>query len=100
MSSPFDLALAQADATIEQTIMTGYVINGTTYQAVYDEIPREIDPTGYSGSLALNGSYRTLTLFKTQGYKPKRGDVVEINSKRYAITGFGYRDGYLILQVE
>ena len=100
MPSPFDVALTQADATIQQVIMSEYKINGKPYQAVYDEIPREIDPTGYSGSLALNGSYRTLTLFKTQGYKPRREDVVMIDGKRYGVTGFGYRDGYLVLQVE
>lgn len=100
MPSPFDVALAQADSVIARTIMSEYMINGKLYQAVYDEIPREIDPTGYSGALALNGAYRTLTLFKTQGYRPKRGDVVVINGKRYGVTGFGYRDGYLVLQVE
>lgn len=100
MPSPFDLALAQADSVIARTIMSEYMINGKPYQAVYDEVPREFDQVGSNSNWALNGSYRTLTLFKTRGYKPKRGDVVMIEGKRYGVTGFGYHDGYLVLQVE
>ena len=100
MPSPFDLALQQADQVIQQTIMTDYEINGEIYQGVFDELPREIEHSGYSGHLALNGAYRTLTLFKSQGYMPKRGDVVVADGKRYSVTGFGYQDGYIVLQVE
>lgn len=100
MPSIFDLALQQADRIIAQTMMSTYQINGVDYQAVYDETPREMDPAGYSSNMALNGAYRTLTLFTSQGYQPKRGDKAIIDGKQYTVTGFAYQDGYLILQVE
>ncbi|WP_386696693.1 hypothetical protein [Lonepinella sp. MS14436] len=103
MASPFDVALLNADKIIEQTIMSACLINGTQYQAVFDEVPKEIEAvnSGYvTHNFVLNGAYRTVTLFKTQGYQPKRGDIVTIDDKQYGVTGFGYQDGVLTLQVE
>ncbi|MCI7718718.1 hypothetical protein ACEE49_09170 [[Pasteurella] aerogenes] len=100
MSSPFDIALAQADSAIERTIMSAYAINGVFYQAVFDEIPKEMNQIGSSQQFALSGSYCTLSLFKSQGYMPKRGDAVLIKGKEYVVTGYGYQDEILILQLE
>ena len=90
--SPFDDALAQADKVISDVMMSVYVINGKKYKAVLDESPKEVEP--------INGVYRTLTLFKSSGYKPKKNDRVIINNIDYLVSGFSFNSGTIILQLE
>lgn len=90
--SPFDDALAQADNVISDVMMSVYVINGKKYKAVLDESPKEVEP--------INGVYRTLTLFKSSGYKPKKNDRVIINNIDYLVSGFSFNSGTIILQLE
>lgn len=90
--SPFDDALAQADKVISDVMMPVYVINGKKYKAVLDESPREVEP--------INGVYRTLTLFKSSGYKLKKNDRATINNIDYIISGFSFNSGTIILQLE
>ncbi len=92
MSSPFDQALASADQAIEKTMMSTYLINNEEYQAVYDETPKEFEP--------MNGVVRTLTLYKKQGYEPRKNDVVQISDVEYLVTSFTINDGLIILQLE
>ncbi|MFK3558329.1 hypothetical protein [Pasteurella multocida] len=92
MSSLFDQALMLADQAIEDVMMSTYLINGEGYQAVYDEIPKEFEP--------MNGVVRTLTLYKTQGYEPRKNDIVQINGIEYLVTSFTVNDGLIILQLE
>ena len=66
--SPFDDALAQADKVISDVMMSVYVINGKEYKAVLDEEPRVMG--GGGDDYLINGTTRTLTLFKSSGYKP------------------------------
>ena len=77
--SPFDVALAQADKVISDVMMSVYVINGKEYKAVLDETPKEMEP--------MNGIYRTLTLFKSSGYKPGKGDKTTINGVDMLLLG-------------
>ena len=90
--SPFDDALAQADNVISDVMMSVYVIDGKKYKAVLDESPKEVEP--------INGVYRTLTLFKSSGYKPKKNDRVIINNIDYLVSGFSFNSGTIILQLE
>lgn len=90
--SPFDNALAQADKVITDVMMSVYVINGKKYKAVLDETPKEMEP--------MNGVYRTLTMFKFSGYKPKKGDKTTINGVDYVVTGFTFNSGTIMLQLE
>lgn len=90
--SPFDDALARADKVITDVMMSVYVINGKKYKAVLDESPKEVEP--------INGVYRTLTLFKSSGYKPKKNDLVTINNIDYLVSGFSFNSGTIILQLE
>lgn len=92
MLSPFDEALAQADNVITDVMMSAYVINGKKYKAVLDEIPKEMEP--------MSGIYRTLTLFKTSGYKPRKNDRVTIKGVDYVVTGFTFNSGTIMLQIE
>ncbi|HHE3654181.1 TPA: hypothetical protein ACPDWD_001498 [Pasteurella multocida] len=92
MSNLFDQALEFADQVIEDVMMSTYLINGEGYQAVYDETPKEFEP--------MNGVVRTLTLYKTQGYEPRKNDIVPINGIEYLVTSFTVNDGLIILQLE
>ena len=92
MPSPFDVAISQADKVISDVMMSVYVINGKEYKAVLDELPKEVEP--------INGVYRTLTLFKSSGYKPKKNDRVMINNIEYIVSGFSFNSGTIILQLE
>lgn len=90
--SPFDVAISQADKVISDVMMSVYAINGKKYKAVLDEVPKEFEP--------INGIYRTLTLFKSSRYKPKKNDRVTINNIEYIVSGFSFNSGTIILQLE
>ncbi|WP_257824180.1 hypothetical protein [Aggregatibacter actinomycetemcomitans] len=92
MSSLFDDALAEADSVITDVMMSVYVINGKKYKAVLDEIPKDMEP--------MSGIYRTLTLFKSSGYKPRKNDRVTIKGVDYVVTGFTLNSGTIMLQLE
>ena len=82
--SPFDDALAQADKVISDVMMSVYVINGKDYSDDY----------------LINGTTRTLTLFRSSGYKPKLGDVITTKTSEYVVRGFSFEDGKILLQLE
>lgn len=96
--SPFDDALAQADKVISDVMMSVYVINGKKYKAVLDEEPRVMG--GGGDDYLINGTTRTLTLFKSSGYKPKLGDVITASNAKYVVRGFSFDDGKIVLQLE
>ena len=48
----------------------------------------------------INGTTRTLTLFKSSGYKPKLGDVIAASNAKYVVRGFSFEDGKIVLQLE
>nr|DAI52883.1 MAG TPA: ATP-binding sugar transporter [Bacteriophage sp.] len=96
--SPFDDALAQADKVISDVMMSVYVINGKEYKAVLDEEPRVMG--GGGDDYLINGTTRTLTLFKSSGYKPKLGDVITASNAKYVVRGFSFEDGKIVLQLE
>lgn len=96
--SPFDDALAQADKVISDVMMSVYVINGKEYKAVLDEEPRVMG--GGGDDYLINGTTRTLTLFKSSGYKPKLGDVITASNAKYVVRGFSFDDGKIVLQLE
>lgn len=48
----------------------------------------------------INGTTRTLTLFKSSGYKPKLGDVITASNVKYVVRGFSFEDGKIVLQLE
>ena len=96
--SPFDVAIAQADKVISDVMMSVYVINGKKYKAVLDEEPRVMG--GGGDDYLINGTTRTLTLFKSSGYKPKLGDVITASNAEYIIRGFSFEDGKIVLQLE
>lgn len=96
--SPFDVAIAQADKVISDVMMSVYVINGKEYKAVLDEEPRVMG--GGGDDYLINGTTRTLTLFKSSGYKPKLGDVITASNAKYVVRGFSFEDGKIVLQLE
>lgn len=97
--SPFDAAIAQADKVISDVMMSVYVINGKKYKAVIDETPKVMSGN-YSDDYLINGTTRTLTLFRTTGYKPKLGDVITAFNAKYVVRGFSFEDGKIVLQLE
>ena len=99
MSSPFDNALTRADTVITDVMMSVYVINGKKYKAVRDETPKVMGGN-YSDDYLINGTTRTLTLFRSSGYKPKLGDVITIKTSEYVVRGFSFEDGKSVLQLE
>lgn len=99
MSSPFDNALTRADNVITDVMMSVYVINGKKYKAVLDETPKVMGGN-YSDDYLINGTTRTLTLFRSSGYKPKLGDVITIKTSEYVVRGFSFEDGKIVLQLE
>lgn len=96
--SPFDVAIAQADKVISDVMMSVYVINGKKYKAVLDEEPRVMG--GGGDDYLINGTTRTLSLFKSSGYKPKLGDVITASNAKYVVRGFSFEDGKIVLQLE
>lgn len=99
MSSPFDNALTRADNVITDVMMSVYVINGKKYKAVLDETPKVMGGN-YSDDYLINGTTRTLTLFRASGYKPKLGDVITTKNSEYVVRGFSFEDGKIVLQLE
>ena len=98
--SPFDDALAQADKVITDVMMSVYVINGKKYKAVLDETPKVMSGNYYSEDYLINGTTRTLTLFKASGYKPKLGDIITSSTEEYVVRGFSFEDKKIVLQLE
>ncbi len=96
MPSLFDKALAQADAVISSVMMSAFIIGGKRYQAVLDEAPNLMS---YEDN-RVNGTTRTLTMFKSSGYSPKLGDVVKQGRAEYIVRGFSFNDELIILQLE
>ena len=98
--SPFDDALAQADNVISDVMMSVYVINGKKYKAVLDESPKLMSGNYYTDDYLINGTTRTLTLFKASGYKPKLGDIITSSTEEYVVRGFSFEDKKIVLQLE
>lgn len=98
--SPFDEALAQADKVISDVMMSVYVINGKKYKAVLDESPKLMSGNYYTDDYLINGTTRTLTLFKASGYKPKLGDIIISSTEEYVVRGFSFEDKKIVLQLE
>lgn len=96
MPSLFDKALAQADAVISSVMMSAFIIGGKRYQAVLDEAPNLMS---YEDN-RVNGTTRTLTMFKSSGYSPKLGDVVKQGRAEYIVRGFSFSDELTVLQLE
>lgn len=96
MPSLFDKALAQADAVISSVMMSAFIIGGKRYQAVLDEAPNLM---GYEDN-RVNGTTRTLTMFKSSGYSPKLGDIVKQGRVEYIVRGFSFSDELIVLQLE
>jgi hypothetical protein len=96
MPSLFDKALAQADAVISSVMMSAFIIGGKRYQAVLDEAPNLMS---YEDN-RVNGTTRTLTMFKSSGYSPKLGDVVKQGRAEYIVRGFSFSDELIVLQLE
>ena len=99
MSSPFDNALTRADNVITDVMMSVYVINGKKYKAALDETPKVMGGN-YSDDYLINGTTRTLILFRASGYKPKLGDVITTKTGEYVVRGFSFEDGKIVLQLE
>ena len=100
MPSPFEQALSLADQTIAQTMMSEWLINNKPYPANYDEAPRIMEGLHSYEEQALNGTLRTLTLFRTSGYKPRLDDKVVGNGKKYLVKSYHFVDGMIVLQLE
>lgn len=100
MSSPFEVAIAQADKVIADVMMSKWQIGGEEYLAVLDESPRLMEALITRDELRVNGTERTLTLFKSSGYQPKLNHIAQQGSKRYMVKSFGFRDDLIVLQVE
>ena len=96
MPSLFDKALAQADAVISSVMMSAFIIGGKRYQAVLDEAPNLMS---YEDN-RVNGTTRTLTMFKSSGYSPKLGDIVKQGRAEYIVRGFGFSEELIVLQLE
>lgn len=96
MPSLFDKALAQADAVISSVMMSAFIIGSKRYQAVLDETPNLMS---YEDN-RVNGTTRTLTMFKSSGYSPKLGDVVKQGRAEYIVRGFSFSDELIVLQLE
>lgn len=100
MSSPFEAAIAQVDKVIADVMMSKWQIGGEEYLAVLDESPRLMEALITRDDPRVNGTERTLTLFKSSGYKPKLNHIAEQGSKRYMVKSFGFQDDLIVLQVE
>lgn len=102
MPSPFDQAMATADQTIQATMMSEWLIGGKPYPAIYDEAPAVFDGIHIRNETpkVINGTERTLTLFRTSGYKPKLDDRVSGNGKKYLVKSYHFVDQLIVLQLE
>lgn len=100
MSSQFEQAMATADQTIQQTMMSEWLIGGNSYPAIYDEAPAVFTGLHTSDERAINGTERTLTLFRTSGYKPRLNDKVSGNGKKYLVKSYHFVDQLIVLQLE
>ena len=101
MPNLFEQALAQADQAIAGVVMSNWEIGGVFYPAVFDETPRMMDGLiTPSDELRINGTDRTLTLFRTSGYKPKINHIAQQGDKRYLVKAFRFQDGLILLQLE
>lgn len=99
MSSLFDDALQKIDSVIGRTMMNEWFINGKPFNAVYDEAARVFEGLHTEDTL-MNGTARTLTLFKASGYKPRINDQVERNGKVFFVKSYYYEDDLLIVRLE
>lgn len=99
MPSPFEDALAKADSVISEVMLSVFVINGKRYKAVLDEAPNLMG-SDYRDDHLINGTTRTLTLFKSSRYQPKAGDVVKQRDREYVVRGFSFVDDLIVLQLE
>lgn len=100
MPSPFEQAMATADQTIQSTMMSEWLIGGKPYPAIYDEAPAVFEGLLSRDERAINGTARTLTLFRTSGYKPKLDDRVSGNGKKYLVKSYHFVDQLIVLQLE
>lgn len=100
MSSLFEQALVSADSVIEATMMSEWLINNKPYPATYDEAPHMMSGLHSSEEQALNGTLRTLTLFRSSGYKPRLDDKVVGQGKKYLVKSYHFIDGMVVLQLE
>lgn len=92
--------MAAADQTIQQTMMSEWLIGGKPYPAAYDEAPAIFNGLRGSDDRAIQGTERTLTLFRHSGYKPRLDDRVAGNGKKYLVKSYHYVDQLIVLQLE
>lgn len=100
MPSLFEQAFAKADSVIERVMMSEWLINGKPYPATYDEAPHIMEGLHVSDEQALNGTLRTLTLFRSSGYKPRLDHKVVQGEKKYLVKSYHYIDQMIVLQLE
>lgn len=100
MPSLFEQALNGADRVITQTMMSEWLINNKPYSATYDEAPHIMDGLHSSEDQAIKGTLRTLTLFRSSGYKPRLDDRVIGYGKKYFVKSYHFIDGMIVLQLE
>lgn len=101
MSSPFEQAMAAADRTITQIMMSEWLIGGKPYPATYDEAPAIFNGVhSNNDDRAIHGTERTLTLFRTSGYKPRLDDRVSGNGKKYLVKSYHFVDDLIVLRLE
>ncbi|MWQ31038.1 phage tail protein [Glaesserella parasuis] len=101
MPSLFEQAFAKADSVIERVMMSEWLINGKPYPATYDEAPHIMEGLHVSvDQQALNGTLRTLTLFRSSGYKPRLDHKVVQGEKKYLVKSYHYVDQTIVLQLE
>lgn len=101
MSSPFEQALAKADKAITEIMMSPWLIEGVPYPASYDEEPQRFEGILQPNEeYRVNGTKRTLTLFKGCGYRPHVGDRVEQGNKQFIVKAFNFIDQLIVLQLE
>ncbi|MDK9430936.1 phage tail protein [Gallibacterium anatis] len=101
MLNPFEQALAQADKAITDIMMSPWLIDGVIYPATYDEVPQRFEGMlQYNEEYRVNGTKRTLTLFKESGYRPRVGDRAEQGDKQFLVKAFELVDQLIILQLE
>ncbi|MBE2898088.1 phage tail protein [Pasteurellaceae bacterium 20609_3] len=101
MPSPFDEALAHADVVISDTMMSPWQIGGEEYPAVFDESPHLFEGiVQYHEEYRVNGTKRTLTLFKASGYRPQVGHLATQGDKQFVVKVVEYQDQLIILHLE
>lgn len=100
MSSPFEQALTQADKAIEQQIMNQWQIGEHSYPAIFDEAPQQFEGFIQQEQYRVNGTQRTLTLFRASGYLPRVGDIAKRAEQSFVVKAVSYQDQLIILQLE